>query len=285
MQSAPQKFGEELFKRILVSLKKLWIVILILTLIGGVAGYFYSNTLVPLYTSSCKTMYMAKAISSSSYKNVTVTNTYADTFLDFCDEGCVLERANYYYREFKNSTYYTDYLNNPNKTQVEGVEAYLLKVRADYRTSADKYAGENTYGNDDIKKGNMSVYRTGEENSSDFTIFVNYVDTVPIEATFKAKILITAIELEANTLKTPGGTFSKYFGNATMYLNDLSDQGLAYGSLNKNRVIMIWAIVGFILSLGVIFVINICDRTIRNRDELERITGASVFAYITYREE
>ena len=95
---------------------------------------------------------------------------------------------------------------------------------------------------------------------------------------------LVAVELEANvkSIKQDGtpSIYSKYFGNATIYFNDLSEGTSISGFVDKNNIVLIFAVIGLIASLILIYLINVLNRSVRTREELERITGVGLLAYI-----
>lgn len=266
MEQKNEKLQDGIVQKIFALLKKYWGLMLVITLVGALVGVVYANLIKPTYTATCKTVYKAEFTDKSSYSNVSLTKSYLSTFVDFCDEGCVLERANYYYRLFKEGTE-TD------------VEKFVDEIELNVKNGSDPYPGENTYRNNDIVVTNMSA-SSANKNDENFAVNIKYTDADSKEAVIKAKIIIVSIGIEANVKSSPTSMYSKYFGNATIYINDLSEGTAISGDVSKVKITLIAAAIGLVLSCVVVYIINVSNRSIRTREELERITGVGLLAYI-----
>ncbi|MBE7089763.1 MAG: hypothetical protein E7362_03055 [Clostridiales bacterium] len=282
MEQQNTKLPDGIVQKIFSLLRRYWGLIVVVTLVAALVGVVYANLVKPTYTATCKTVYKAEFTEQSSYSNVTLTKSYISTFVDFCDEGCVMERANYYYKEFKKS----------GKTDVDKFATFIKQSERGLKEGETavypelapvKYLGENTYKNKDIVSSRMSA-STAQKNGDNFAINIRYTDPIFAETKIKAKLIIVAVELEANVkaLDKNGNPtiYSKYFGNATIYFNDLSEGTSISGYVDKTNIIMIFAIVGLVASLVIIYLVNVFNRSVRTREELERITGVGLLAYI-----
>ena len=283
MEQQNTKLSDGIVQKIFSLLRRYWGLIIVVTLVAALVGVVYSNLVKPTYTATCKTVYKAEFTEQSSYSNVTLTKSYISTFVDFCDEGCVMERANYYYKEFKKS----------GKTDVDQYAAFIKQSEKGLKAGETAvytdlapviYPGENTYKNNDIVSSRMSASVAKKDNVDNFAVNIRYTDPIAAETKIKAKLIIVSVELEANVKaldKNGNATiYSKYFGNATIYFNDLSEGTSISGYVNKTNIIMISAIVGLVGSLVVIYLVNVLNRSVRTREELERITGVGLLAYI-----
>ena len=282
MEQQNTKLSDGIVQKIFSLLRRYWGLIIVVTLVTALVGVVYSNLVKPTYTATCKTVYKAEFTEQSSYSNVTLTKSYISTFVDFCDEGCVMERANYYYKEFKKSgkadvDQYATFIKQSEKGLKEGETAVYTDL------APVIYPGENAYKNNDIVSSRMSA-STAQKSDNNFVVNVRYTDPIAAETKIKAKLIIVSVELEANVkaLDKNGNTtiYSKYFGNATIYFNDLSEGTSISGYVNKTNIIMIFAIVGLVGSLVIIYLVNVLNRSVRTREELERITGVGLLAYI-----
>lgn len=268
MEQKTEKLQDGIVQKIFAVIKKSWGIMLAIVLFGAIVGLVYANLIKPTYTATCKTVYKAEFTDKSSYNNVSLTKSYLKTFIDFCDEGCVVDRANFYYKEFKDSG-------------ETNVEKYVDLIKERLANKTDTYDPDkgNTYKNNDILIANLAASSANKDDEN-FAVNIKYTDPSSQEAVIKAKIIIVAIGAEANVKVSPTSQNSKYFGNATIHLNDLSEGTAVSGHINKVKITLIGAAAGLILSCVVVYIINVSNRTVRTREEIERITGVGLLAYI-----
>lgn len=253
-------------RKLVFSVLRYWYVFVTIIFIAGTIGFFYAKTLKPVYTISCQVAYKAEDLNKDengySYSDVSLSKQFYDTFIIFSSSGNVIERANFYYDEFI-------------KSGEREVQNYVDMVNIRVARGEDTYPGTNTVGNKDIMAQKLGVYAKGDGAC----VLINYTDDVAAASRNKAKILILSIGIEANVKQTNSNT-SVYFGDAKIILNDLSGGARAYGYVDKKGVVITFAGIGLAVSCVVVYAIYALNRTVRSKEELERITGTSVLAYI-----
>ena len=108
------------------------------------------------------------------------------------------------------------------------------------------------------------------------TIFTLWVKNVNLEyAREMARIYAFAADVALN--------LNVNFGDATTGVIELSDsvKGVSVvADLTTAKVVLIALILGFVLSLAAAYLMYLADNTIKSKEQLEKITGANVIAYI-----
>jgi uncharacterized protein involved in exopolysaccharide biosynthesis len=84
---------------------KRYIVLMLAIVVAALAvGFIYANTVKPDYTATEKVAYKAQnELQSTTQNNINAMNAFIGTIVDFCDEGVVVDRANYYYSRYLNA--------------------------------------------------------------------------------------------------------------------------------------------------------------------------------------
>lgn len=265
----------DVIRRFLYLLKSNWLLISGIIAVAIVVGIVISYFQVPVYTATCKTIYKAEAdfISDkeniNKYDNITLTNRYQSTVIEFCRQGCITDRANYYYNEYISGNY-------------KNVEEYIKEVDSQ---ATDEYL---TAVNEDKNAINnlpqhvvMNGVKISQPNEDSYIINVSYTDKDFSSCADKLKLVFLSINKEAKVKATRGEkTFYKYFYNAKVTLTNTTLNPTPYNSLNKKKTVLISAVVGVAVAFAAVYVQNMFSRTLRSRQELEEITGAGFLAYI-----
>lgn len=266
------QFGE-LLRRIGITLKKNWLILAIIVAIFTVVGVGYSFYRKPIYTASQNTVYSAKIDPDNKQLNdYTITLAYLDTFVDFCSQDVVLDRANFYYDAYNKAT-------DKNFDSVNDLHEYLANFVAGIRTN-DTYTGSYD-GVEYIKAKDVSVSASSatDQNVS-FNMVVKCNDLDIIESIAKVKILTLAIDLESK-VPSEQGSFGdyKYFG---AYVT-LEDYGFVkYESdMSKTKIVIIAFILGVVVALVTVYLMYLLNRSVREKEELEALTDTSVLAFIS----
>ena len=93
----------ESVKRLLRVFKRnIWFIIATIIAVTAI-GAVYSYRRPYVYSACEMAVFKGKYSDSVVLNDYTITNYYIDTFIDFCDEQCVVDRANYYYAEYLKS--------------------------------------------------------------------------------------------------------------------------------------------------------------------------------------
>ncbi len=262
----------DVMHRAWVALKRnivLFLAVIFVITAGGVVIGFARK---PAYTAKECAFFRVKGSVADSQLDTALTSAYLDTIVDFCDEGCVVDRANYYYY---------CYVNGIGGPYVD-VDAFIEKINNLSGTEdklyyqADKRLENASY----INAQSISVSASSATSQTiSYRIIVKYQDKSQTAAKDKVKILRLAIEKEAN-LKD--GEAIKYFGvNVSVadwgYLGSDADW-------SKTKIILISFVLSVIAAALAVYIVSVMDRTIRDKDELERIAGVPLLAYIEERE-
>jgi hypothetical protein len=258
------QFGE-LLRRIGITLKKNWLILALIIAIFSVAGIGYAFYRKPIYTSTQEAVYSAKIDpENKSLNDYTITLSYLDTFVDFCSQDVVLQRANFYYNEYVKSN-----------VGIDGLQGFVDGVKKT-EIYTGSYDGEEYISAKDVTVSASSA----TDNSVSFYILVQCSDLVPEVSMAKAKILTLAIDREAKEPadSTEFGEY-KYFG-AYVSLEDYGYKGYQK-DLSKTKIIAIAFILGVVVALVTVYLMYLLNRTVREKEELETLTGTSVLAFIS----
>ena len=328
MENKSERQKSDLARKILQTLKAnillMVCIVVIVTAIGGV----YAFLRTPEFMASRYTVYHAKIVdtfnsSEPDYYNTTATEIYLDTVADFCDEPCVVARANYYYDLYKVNNYadvefliseiesgktlsykneYTGiselstHLKEAVKvvkidgTSVVGrVESYdetsgTLKIKGEEETytvnktefeKAMPFAGY-------IKADKISInYTPKMDDEGNFNITVGYYDADQKEAFDKVRVLVFAIDQEAKVesiLSTNTNKEFLYFG-VEVHVDDLGPLPTVV-DYTKTFIILVSGVLGVIVAIAVVFIKNLFNNSVADKETIERITGANLLSYI-----
>ena len=75
-----------------------------------------------------------------------------------------------------------------------------------------------------------------------------------------------------------------YFANLNVKISNLGLDGVSE-DVSKTKIIILALLLGIICALLVVYLKNLFDNTVRNSDDLERLTGVAVLGFITDRKE
>ncbi len=253
--------GGNIIQEIFYAIKHNWILILLIVVLSMACGMGYSFIKKPNYTAGENVVYKATNHNgdSSTRENVNLMGAYFNTVLDFCDEGVVVDRANFYYVQYKNSG-------------VATIDEFIDSKLDDYRNSVSVVKSTQ------IVKSNISTSASVSSADSDnYAFVIKYTDPDAKLASEKVKILIEAIKDElAIDIDTKLNT---YFGNIKNNIIKLGSLGVS-SDVSKTRITLLGCVVGVILSAIIIYVKVLLDNTVNNKQMLEHISGVPVLALI-----
>ena len=245
--------------------RNLWLilVIVILSLSVGSAIYYLRE---PNYVAKEDVVYHANLSETKVHSNdPIITQSYFETVVDFCNSGCVIDRANFYYSKYLE-----------NESDYQSLDQFVERVKS-------ATIGEDLYYEVDKRVKNVYIYPSGisvqtldSEKTENYEFIVGYKDSDSKRAKEKVKILILAVEKEANA-KTPAGKY-KYF-SVKITIEDMKLIGVST-DWTLSSVLMISLFLGVVLSAIVVYAKESFNITIRDTDELERITGVNNLARI-----
>ena len=248
---------------VLFILKQNIVLMLAIFILVFSCGVVYSYAKDPDYSAKEQVVYTAKNnIESTTTNNINAMRAYVDTVMDFCDEGVVLDRANYYYAEYKN-----------NISSYKSVDDYIENLKIN-----DSYTGQGVK-QKSFSASNIDIISSGEEETG-FVFYVTYTDENQDSAKEKVKILVCAYDREVKAVSSfSGETEIKYFDDISISIKDLGTVSVA-PSVSKLKIMIIFTALGVVLAIIVVYIKNLFDNTVKNKEELERISGVSVISSI-----
>ena len=252
--------------------------IVLTTFLG--AGYAFIKK--PNYTASIRVSFSIDGNSSATINEI---RQYVDTVIDFADEGVVIDRANAYYIEWLDN--YKEDLNGDVKEfykTFESVKIQGLDIYNDiYKNYKRPTAGDNGTLKDETFLQTGAVGTRSEknkENATNWVFCIDYTDANKQEAMDKAYVLVLAYKHE---LYSDANT-EQYFTNLNVAIDNLGLDGVGQ-DFSKTKTIIIAILIGVLLSLVIVYVKNLLDKTVRDKKELETLTGCQVLACIGQIEE
>lgn len=256
----------ELIKKAYLAIKRnIFLVLAVILLITG-GGVVVAYTKTPTYTATQSAVYKAEGEGTGSKENSEYTSAYFLTFVDFCNQGCVVDRANFYYDY---------YIKHQYKSVDDFIAAVDTVVSKDdplfYDAQTDRV--KESY----IKSGNVTVSASDADSQTvSYMVGINYKDATPTLARDKVKILLCAIEKEANLENEIGQ--KTYFG-VNVSVKDYEYKGVSC-DLSKSKIIIIAAVLSVAVAAFAVYLVGLLDRTFRTKEDLEKITGSPVLAFI-----
>lgn len=261
-------------REIILTLKRsLWLMIAIMV-VAIASGVVFSYFQTPSFTANRKISFVCENINytgsdgkqyiiNTTQNNFSTMVAYADTIIDFVDEGNVVDRAN---------SYYVNYLNG-NYESVEDYIAYLENSDSGVVVDHEGYIYANSIS---IKKFE------NEQELPVFTMQIKYTDVDSKEASDKLAILVYAFKKECSATINNQAGHSIYFKQFHVFVKDLGSLGVSdNNSTFKNLII--FGLLGAFTAIVVIYVKTLINNTITTKEELERYVGAPVFAAIENR--
>lgn len=265
MENQQQVRHDDFLRRLYGAFIKNWILMIIIIAVVTVAGVVFSYFRDPNYTAVSKASFSVSDVKNNSYNNNVLTNNFITTMVDFCDEGFVIERANYYYGEYIKSGKHINQFIADVETGVICTD-YNQTVRGNYQGTAY------------ITAGNLTVSTDSTDADRIYGFTIKYKDAEANLASDKARIIVLAI---AEEVKVPGAedgtTF--YFGFSNVLITP-SEKASSTVDLTKRSIVLMFIIAGVVLSVLIVYVKGLFNHSVRDREELEKITGVSLLSYI-----
>lgn len=247
----------------LFALKRNIVLFLAVIILFTAGGYVYARVKKPDYTASVKVSfqtYEKNGSSSSSTTDINNMRAYIDTVIDFCDEGVVLDRANWYYKDWLDE-----------KASGKDFNQYLdeLKTNDNY---SDRIASDDEW----YSAQNINFLSYTSDGSTQFVFSIRYTDPDKDAAHEKAELLTLAF---ANELNVRDGEDGKYFSGFTVKINNLGYEGVS-SNVSKKKIVTIALVLGVAIASLAVFVKYLLDNTVKSKEELEQLTGVKTLATI-----
>lgn len=123
-----------------------------------------------------------------------------------------------------------------------------------------------------ISAGNIGISYTSKEEKT-FVFGVSYTDGNASKAIEKAKLLTLAFNIET----------SYFFTNMNAKIDDLGLKACNI-DISKTTIVLFSGVIGVILAVLAVYAIYILDKTVKSKEEAERISGFPVLACIEEQE-
>lgn len=251
----------------------------VIILVSGV-GVGYSYMRKPNYIASNRVSF---SIDGGTTASINEIRQYVDTVVDFCDEGVVLDRANAYYVEWVDN--YKDDLKDI-KEFYDKFEQVKDPITSQYNDIFLNYTRPTVNGSTSLKderflvSGAVSTETVKNQDATNWVFKVKYTDKTEKDALEKIYVLVLAYKHELYSENNN----DSYFTNLNVKISNLGLDGVSK-DVSKSKIIIIAVIIGIVLSLLVVYLKNLLDNTVKDREDLERITGVAVIGSIGERRE
>lgn len=250
------------------TLKKRFVIVIAIIVVACGAGVAASYIRKPNYVASRDVTITVDQATIKDEVNIMIG--IVDTVADFCTQGNVVDRANFYYVQYLNS----------GKTLDEFCDS--LDLYDIYPTDEDAIEDMNKKTDRKIFKENISVDTTVTDNSTDFYFVIKYTDSQPDKAAEKVRLIVKALNNEVNEKVIDNGTeVGKYFPKAEVKIHDLDHEGAPVPDVSKTKIIVIATVAGVALAVVVIYLISILDNTVKTKEDLEEATGVKLLASVS----
>ena len=265
--------NDNLILSIWFALKRNFVLVLAIVLFSTASGLIYGFIKKPNYTATQEIVFTAiDQKSDDIVTNYRVMEALRGTIVDFCDEGVVVDRADFYYLTFvqKSAGAGPDYT----------VDDFIYEIQntEDPYNTSDPGITNRGY----ITRENVYVSASVEtDNVGEYAFSMGYTDGNEKDAIIKAKLYRLAFEREIQPETGKSGV--KYFDGVIINIIDLESSGVT-SDVSKVKFAVIGLIIGVVLSAIAVYIINVTDTTVKTKEELEEITDSTVLAYINDQE-
>ena len=261
-------------------IKKYFILMFVIVFLSAGTGYVVAKMRTPVYSISETVNFKTMNGETNTTSAINVQFAYAQTVIDFCKTGKVMDRANFYYNEFLNSDYENvdDYIEAVKGRLLDYVNPsnnYLIESCVDPNYSVDKLEGIRSYFNASNvssttldSKNTQTTFKITIKKTAETDLNEDYED---IKA--RIKIYTMACDIEARDS----------FGDGNSYIIPINLDRM-YSNVSKRQTTMYAGIIGVILAVAVVFVLYLLDATVKDSETLVRLTGTNVLAFIADQE-
>ncbi len=259
------KVERSVLNEILYRFKENLILILIIVLISGIFGVVYHKLKKPVYTASEMVNYMAYyddvEDDPTAAGAMNLMSVYVHTMVDFCTSGVVLDRAEYYYTEYLKSG-----------KNIEDFVKYLKEGTCSYDPT--KITSRTYFNPSNVS----SILLTHGDETDESYIFVLSVDNFDaVVAKEMVRIFAVAVDQESR----------EYFEGVETYVYELvkDTNGVSVSTADSlGKKLAIFLILGAIVAGMIVYIKTLFDKTVRDKEEIEELTGVNVVAYIEKQE-
>ena len=265
--STNQRANGSIFGEILFRLKENLLLIFLIVVLSVGAGAVYFKLQKPVYTGSEMLNYMAYYEDAKDTDNASsamnLMSVYIDTMVDFCTTGVVLDRAEYYYTEYlKSNMDIEDFI----------VEAKNGTYNGNYNPST--MAGRVYFNSSNVSS---SLLNHGNEMIESYIIVINVSGESEEMAKELTRFFAVAIDQECRDFFQGVKTYTYELVKNTDGVSITSGKSLI-------KTFAIFALIGLVLAGLVVYLKVILDNTVKDKEEVEMLTGVGVLAYIEKQE-
>ena len=278
---------DSLIRNILFALRKNVFLILAIIFITTSLGLGYSYIKKPKYTASVRVNF---SIDGNTTATINEMRLYIDTIVDFCGQGVVVDRANAYYIEWVENyrqKYYEqeknieDFYEEYSSPKNQGVENDIFKNYQRPNSSQPGTLKDESF----IVPGDISTQTVKNDEATNWIYAVNYTDNNEKEALEKTYILVLAYKHELYWDSELGDLgVERYFTGLTINIDSLGFDGSS-SDVSYIKIIIFSFLIGAVLAVIIVYVKSLFDNTIKDADELERITDTQVLGRINFIKE
>ena len=259
-----EQSDKNLVAELLFLIKRYFALILALMILSVSVGIGYAMVRKPNYIASVMVNFTAPADDRQPVSQFNREQSYIKSVVDFCDEGVVVDRANFYYMKWLDAKY--------NDVTIEDFVAGIDNILYDKNSKTSGY----------IFAENITTEVSPLSNNYTNKMFkVKYQDEQQELAKEKALILVEAfareVELKAYDERTGNNELVYFKINVEITSKGCEDISV---DLSKTTIVLISGVIGVLLCAVVIYVITMLDKGVKSKDELERITGVQVVGQI-----
>ncbi|MBE7081181.1 MAG: hypothetical protein E7372_01310 [Clostridiales bacterium] len=274
-----------MLRNILFTLKRNLLLMLVIVIVTTSLGLGYSYIKKPKYTASIRVNF---SIDGNTTATINEMRLYIDTIVDFCGQGVVVDRANAYYIEWIENyqqDYYAqnktieDFYDEYSMPKKQGVENDIFK---NYKRPTNNDAGTLKDENFLVAGAISTQTAKSEEDATNWVYGVQYTDANQLDAVEKVYILVLAYKHELYWDTDLGNKgVEQYFTGLYVDIDCLGMDGVV-SDVSKTKITLLAGILGVVLALLVVYVKTLFDGTLKDKEELERITGTQVIGSINY---
>ncbi len=287
---------ESLIRRIFFAIRKNIFLILAIIIITTSLGIGYSYVKKPNYTASIRVNFNVDDDKKTT-ATINEMRLYIDTIVDFCGQGVVVDRANAYYIDWVDN-YQKDYYAQ-NKTIEDFFNDFSIARVLDGNNEVvseseifKKYKRPNSNEEGTLKDENfLSVgsistkTAKSDKNATNWVYAVNYTDANKKDALEKVYILVLAYKHELYWDSELGDSgVERYFTGLDVNIDSLGVDGVS-SDVSKTKIAILGFVLGIVIASFIVYIKGIFDNTVKDKNELEQITGTQIIGCINYVEE
>lgn len=260
-----QENEESLFTELLFLVRKNIVLMMAIIIFVTSLGVAYALVRKPNYTARVDMCLLASSQKVSTWQDgVNTTQNYLPTMVDFCDEGVVVDRANYYYLQW---------INQKSQNPQLVITDFIKEI--DGTQYNNKYVVPKE--KQEILQEKIEAVFLDTDGYVDIVFYVNYTDSDKDAAENKAQILAKAIEDEAQLVGDNGEKV--YFKIALEKIESKGTESITV-DISKVAIVFVSGVVGVLIALLVLYLKTILDNGIKTKEELEKIMDVQVLGCI-----